>query len=259
MADNGGPTWTHALLAGSPAIDAGDSSLEAGNDAPLYDQRGEGFDRIRDGNGIDDAVIDIGAFEVQEFVAGPALPGDYNLDEVVDAADYTVWRDTLGQAVANHYDGADGDGDGTVDPDDYQVWKDHFGDVLEEPVAAAPVVLAPVAPAAIEEPVATPMPPADEPPAPPSAKPSLPLVVPVPVALVHPSRRETHRAAPMPAVSWRDEALLAWLATRTERTPSIGDATAPHSADRKLIDPGGLRCAKALDAAWESVHLGFGR
>ena len=35
LADNGGPTLTHALLAGSPAIDAGDDSL-----CPATDQRG---------------------------------------------------------------------------------------------------------------------------------------------------------------------------------------------------------------------------
>jgi hypothetical protein len=35
LQDNGGPTWTHALLAGSPAIDAGDP-----NGAPSEDQRG---------------------------------------------------------------------------------------------------------------------------------------------------------------------------------------------------------------------------
>lgn len=35
LADNGGPTWTHALLAGSQAIDAADDSL-----CPVVDQRG---------------------------------------------------------------------------------------------------------------------------------------------------------------------------------------------------------------------------
>ena len=35
LADNGGPTFTHALLAGSPAIDAGDDA-----EAPATDQRG---------------------------------------------------------------------------------------------------------------------------------------------------------------------------------------------------------------------------
>jgi FG-GAP-like repeat/Dockerin type I domain len=55
-----------------------------------------------------------------------ALSGDYNRDGEVDAADYVLWRDALGQSVANGA-GADGDGDGTVDQDDYTVWKTHFG------------------------------------------------------------------------------------------------------------------------------------
>ena len=54
LQNNGGPTQTMALLAGSPAIDAGDNT-----GAPAYDQRGPGFPRIVNG------VIDIGAFEVQ--------------------------------------------------------------------------------------------------------------------------------------------------------------------------------------------------
>jgi hypothetical protein len=35
LAENGGPTWTHALLAGSPAIDAADAAI-----CPATDQRG---------------------------------------------------------------------------------------------------------------------------------------------------------------------------------------------------------------------------
>ena len=58
LSNNGGRTKTHALLAGSPAIDAGDNSL-----VPSTDQRGTGFQRIRDGNGDRQAVADIGAFE----------------------------------------------------------------------------------------------------------------------------------------------------------------------------------------------------
>jgi hypothetical protein len=60
LADNGGPTETHALLPGSPAIDAGENS-----DAPEWDQRGPGFPRIVNG------TIDIGSFEVQ----APGAPG----------------------------------------------------------------------------------------------------------------------------------------------------------------------------------------
>ncbi|MGD9634840.1 MAG: choice-of-anchor Q domain-containing protein [Pirellulales bacterium] len=143
LADNGGETKTHALLAGSPAIDAGSPSVFAGGEGggPLYDQRGPGFDRIRDGNGIEIAVIDIGAFEVQQFTNVPALPGDYNHDDIVDAADYTVWRDTLNQSV-DAYSGADGDGDGTVDQDDYGVWKLHFGQSLPGSGAQVEALLA---------------------------------------------------------------------------------------------------------------------
>ncbi len=52
LANNGGPTFTHALLPGSPAINAGDNS-----GAPATDQRG--LQRILEG------TIDIGAFEGQ--------------------------------------------------------------------------------------------------------------------------------------------------------------------------------------------------
>ncbi|MCB1921848.1 MAG: right-handed parallel beta-helix repeat-containing protein, partial [Candidatus Competibacteraceae bacterium] len=55
LADNGGPTQTHALVAGSPAINAGDNSLiPAGI---TTDQRGDGFPRIVGG------TVDIGAIE----------------------------------------------------------------------------------------------------------------------------------------------------------------------------------------------------
>lgn len=56
LQDNGGPTFTHALLPGSPAIDAGDPNFTP---PPLFDQRGPGFDRVVNGR------IDIGSFEVQ--------------------------------------------------------------------------------------------------------------------------------------------------------------------------------------------------
>jgi hypothetical protein len=55
LQDNGGPTFTHELLPGSPAINAGDPNFPPGG----YDQRGPGFDRVRGGR------IDVGSFEVQ--------------------------------------------------------------------------------------------------------------------------------------------------------------------------------------------------
>ena len=56
LQDNGGPTFTHELLTGSPAFNMGDPSFTP---PPDYDQRGPGFNRVMHGR------IDIGAFEVQ--------------------------------------------------------------------------------------------------------------------------------------------------------------------------------------------------
>ena len=50
-------------------------------------------------------------------------PGDYNLNERVDAADYTVWRDRIGSPNAT----ADGNGSGIVDIADYTLWQQNFG------------------------------------------------------------------------------------------------------------------------------------
>jgi predicted outer membrane repeat protein len=56
LQDNGGPTFTHELLTGSPAIDAGDPNFTP---PPYYDQRGPVFWRVRNDR------IDVGSFEVQ--------------------------------------------------------------------------------------------------------------------------------------------------------------------------------------------------
>jgi CSLREA domain-containing protein len=72
LAGNGGPTLTHALLAGSPAIDAAhDVEGELCDQLNANDQRGAGFPRRVDGNGDGIAVCDIGAFELQEAPPKP--------------------------------------------------------------------------------------------------------------------------------------------------------------------------------------------
>jgi hypothetical protein len=63
LQNNGGPTSTMALLAGSPAIDKGSNPL-----ALAFDQRGPGFARVV---GV---AADIGAFEVQGAPPSAAAP-----------------------------------------------------------------------------------------------------------------------------------------------------------------------------------------
>ena len=65
LKNNGGATQTIALLAGSPAVDAG-SNTAANNAGLTTDQRGPGFARIVDGADADTTdTVDIGAFEAQ--------------------------------------------------------------------------------------------------------------------------------------------------------------------------------------------------
>jgi hypothetical protein len=56
--------------------------------------------------------------------------GDYNGNHIVDAADYTVWRDTLGKTASPPGSGADGNANGTIDNGDYDFWKMKFGTVV---------------------------------------------------------------------------------------------------------------------------------
>ena len=78
---NGGPTQTYALLADSPALDAGrPASVPGVAGVPLHDQRGNLFTRVFDGDGSGGARIDIGAYERQSVV-GLSLVVDTLKDE----------------------------------------------------------------------------------------------------------------------------------------------------------------------------------
>ncbi|MGL4513023.1 MAG: hypothetical protein ACRCT8_08005 [Lacipirellulaceae bacterium] len=77
----------------------------------------------------------------QVAVAAPVLLGDYNNNGVVDAADYTVWRDGLGgpSSVLN----GRGSGAATVVQADYDLWVANYGragsfaTAIPEPLSAA--------------------------------------------------------------------------------------------------------------------------
>ncbi|WP_197531557.1 hypothetical protein [Posidoniimonas corsicana] len=60
------------------------------------------------------------------------LPGDFNADGTVDAADYTVWRDNLGGTFDLNGNGDEtGDSAGTVDASDYAVWRSNYGATVQ--------------------------------------------------------------------------------------------------------------------------------
>ena len=90
LTDNGGPTLTHALGTGSPAMEAGTSF---GLGVPGVDQRGVA--RPQDGDNDTFAIIDIGAYEHQ-FAVPNNPPTDISL--VPSDADENV---PVGTVVGN--------------------------------------------------------------------------------------------------------------------------------------------------------------
>jgi hypothetical protein len=73
--------------------------------------------------GANDAIQ---LYQLTLSAAAAVLLGDYNHNGIVDAADYVVWRRTLGEAVPLGT-GADGNSDGQITQADYDIWRAHFG------------------------------------------------------------------------------------------------------------------------------------
>ncbi|WP_197527431.1 PQQ-dependent sugar dehydrogenase [Pirellulimonas nuda] len=144
----------YSILSASGALDPGDAAWES-----LADQGRVGWD---EGSPTQFALSELSpggvllapgeAFDLGEILAASAddlvleflvdgegaprlgsvsymLRGDFNSDGVVDAADYTLWRDNLGGAggAADGTGAVAGVADGVVDIADYQLWREHFG------------------------------------------------------------------------------------------------------------------------------------
>ena len=90
LQNNGGPTQTHALLAGSPAIDAGDSNGCRDNTGALLQTDQRGLPRATDGNGDGKAACDIGAFELNA----------QNITPMISVSDVTVTEGNSGTVNA---------------------------------------------------------------------------------------------------------------------------------------------------------------
>lgn len=102
LQDNGGSTRTHALTAGSPAVDAGNPlgcKAEGGTRNLLNDQRS--LLRPFDGNGDETAICDIGAFEFGAIV-GPG--GDLRIQNL-DFPDPVAVEGTLTYTILVTNDG----------------------------------------------------------------------------------------------------------------------------------------------------------
>ncbi len=91
LADNGGPTFTHALLSGSHAIDFDTTASCAAAPVSGLDQRGEPRSIDIPGTGNDGGanLCDAGAFEVQ-----PPPTGTIEIIKVANPADNTVFSFT---------------------------------------------------------------------------------------------------------------------------------------------------------------------
>lgn len=112
LADNGGPTPTHALATGSPAIDQGDDQLGT---PPNYDQRGFPYQRIAG------SAIDIGAYERQ------AQPADFDDDAQISGSDFLLWQRGFSATAGAVRSDGDADLDGDVDDLDLLAWEATYG------------------------------------------------------------------------------------------------------------------------------------
>jgi hypothetical protein len=74
----------------------------------------------------DQSIANTGVVLYEAAPAVTGVLGDYNKNGVVDAADYTVWRNNVGQpasALMNRNPLLSG----VIGPDDYAYWKSRFG------------------------------------------------------------------------------------------------------------------------------------
>jgi hypothetical protein len=70
------------------------------------------------------ALVDIG----WEINLPEPVPGDYNGNGIVDAADYSIWRNTFGSTTDLRANGNNsGASANVIDQADYTFWKTHFG------------------------------------------------------------------------------------------------------------------------------------
>lgn len=100
-------------------------------------EAGTYFARVRGPVGTTGQVVQFYELDLAASSLTPSLFGDFNSDGIVNAGDYSVWRDHQGQSVTA-YTGADHTGDGFVDGADYALWQTHYGQTLGSLAFAVP-------------------------------------------------------------------------------------------------------------------------
>lgn len=133
LADNGGPTRTHALLAGSLAVDAANPACPP----PAADQRG--VERPQDGDGGDGtARCDIGSFERGPFLSVNDVVLPEGKSGTRDATFTVSLSPPSGQTVTVNYSTANGK---AKSPGDYEARN---GTLVFEPGQTTKTVAVPV-------------------------------------------------------------------------------------------------------------------
>jgi hypothetical protein len=104
-----------------------DNALTSGLSGVLVDENFAGLPML----GVWD---DLTAMAIAPVVDQPDLNGD----GIVDAADYTVWRDSLGAVGLAPFAQGDANGDGSVTVEDYAIWRSSFGQTAASVAVATP-------------------------------------------------------------------------------------------------------------------------
>jgi enterochelin esterase family protein len=106
----------------------GDGSA-ANTMANIWTTRGYDFDRIIANEGHSWGQWRGQLDSILTTLIGPQLTGDYNRDGHVDAADYLVWRKSLG---ADSLPNRDPNNTGPISRADYNAWRSHLGESLQD-------------------------------------------------------------------------------------------------------------------------------
>ena len=125
MPHNGGFTvFGRVIGSGMTVVDTIDN-LPAVNAAAAENAPAEDFDEIPIRNPLtQNDITNNEAVMVSSRASLNYSAGDYDFNGTVNAADYTVWRNSYGSTTNA---AADGNGDGKVDDADYVIWRKTLG------------------------------------------------------------------------------------------------------------------------------------